>query len=77
MVATNWIFRFWPMVCLFFTNYYPISAFSTAQPQIRIGLCSIGVQQGIIKAWKQQDRAGIRRDPAIFGKFLAWKFSEI
>jgi hypothetical protein len=77
MVATNWIFRFWSVVCLLIKNSIPISAFSTAQPKIRIGLCSNGVQEDIIEAWKQQDRAGTHRDPAIYGKFSAWEISEI
>ena len=77
MVATNWIFRFWSVVCLLIKNFIPNSALSTAQPQIRIGLCSYGVQQDTIEAWKQQDRAGTHRDPAIFGKFSAWEISKI
>ena len=76
MVATNWISRFWPMVCLFFYFLIPNSAFSSAQTQIRTGICSKHIHQGLIEAFKQQNRPGGRRDTRIFRNFSTSKVSK-
>ena len=65
------------MASLFFILYIPIEAFSIAQSQIRIGIYSKGVHQGLIEALKHQNRPGGRRDPSIFRNFSTWKFSKI
>ena len=77
MVATNWISRFWPMVCLFFYFLMPNSAFSSVQTQIRTGICFKHVHQGLIEAFKQQNRPGGRRDTRIFRNFSTSKVSKI
>jgi hypothetical protein len=65
------------MASLFFSLYIPIEAFSIAQSQIRIGMYSKDVHQGLIEALKHQNRPGGRRDSRIFRNFSTSKLSKI